>query len=101
MDDEFSNIKNIFCNKNENQNDLNVSGNSEKSENELNRKRSSSFKENFFKKDFYSIHFNQYIYEFRDEILYFKENKEKEIVEIIKKFFKLQNHFLKEMKDDI
>lgn len=40
---------------------------------------------------------NQFILEFREEILNFKESKEKEIVEILKKFFNYKMQLLKDL----
>ena len=40
---------------------------------------------------------NQYILEFREEVLNFKEKREKEIVEILKKFFNYKMQLLNDV----
>ena len=65
----------------------------------LNRRKLSysSSDENFDKKKFYSNLYNQYIYEFRDEVFNFKENKENEIVDILRKFFNYKYQLLNDV----
>ena len=63
----------------------------------MKRQRLGSNDETFSQKNFYSNLYNQYIYEFREEVLNFKENKEKEIVDILKKFFHSKFQLLNEV----
>jgi len=96
LNEDYNNLmaeENNNNKRNEN-NERKLSGNLNDS---INRKRISSYDDNFNQKKFISNLYDQYIYEFRDEILNFKEHKEKEILEILKKFFSYKFQFLNEV----
>lgn len=51
---------------------------------------------NFYDLDIQNL-INQYILEFRDEIIQFKEKREKEIIEILKRFFSYKFQLLNDI----
>lgn len=90
QEEEFSNIKNIFQSEEENGAEIKLFNKS--------RERSLSLNDFILENNSETQNIiNQYILEFREEILNFKENKEKDIVEILKKFFNYKIQLLNDL----
>lgn len=90
LEEEFNEVRNVFESE-ENGADKKISNKA--------RERSLSLNEYILNNTCSEVQdlINQYILEFREEILNFKDKKEKEIVEILKKFFNYKMQLLNDI----